>query len=265
MKIISKFKDYYDGAGFGMIDEACVYKRKTVNDADSPPVPFDLQDEWARGSGQTLLKWSFLNPREISLIGFCGKIYPFLMLQFRDLPHSSLSCDETLIFCFSEDHVRSAIAKFGSKNDREALKRGELPLLAHRVPYRKHPQPMSAMFDPDRIMESNGKAFVLSLFEHYRTPAFLIESRSRDRGWRITIDPVLKEYDFQRVVSPDQAFQRIHQYLSGVLGNQGNPIPEVAESDRIEGKGFDLKSSFRAEKPGGPARKQRKNSRKINS
>lgn len=67
----------------------------------------------------------------------------------------------------------------------------------------------------------------------------------------------LASYDFARIVPPYQAYQELRTYLC----NQAAPreyIPPISDKDMLEAKGFN-KESFKSTKPGGPARKQRKN------
>ena len=65
-----------------------------------------------------------------------------------------------------------------------------------------------------------------------------------------------KEYNFQSVVAPEQAFQQIQQFLTNELDGfaptskryKGTEIiPQISNKDMIASKGFD-KFSFRKEK-----------------
>ena len=60
------------------------------------------------------------------------------------------------------------------------------------------------------------------------------------------IDPVLKDYNFQKVLDPFTAYQELDQWIGGVLGQ--NPQPEeVADKYKIQQHGYD-KWSFRKHK-----------------
>ena len=41
------------------------------------------------------------------------------------------------------------------------------------------------------------------------------------------------------------AFQEIEMYISGVLGINNKPTVEISDKNKIVGRGFDLKYSFR--------------------
>ena len=67
-----------------------------------------------------------------------------------------------------------------------------------------------------------------------------------DKGGRkyyYKVDPLLKDYSFQKVLDPYTAFQELDAWIGGVLGQ--NPQPsEVPDKYKIEQHGFD-KHSFR--------------------
>jgi hypothetical protein len=61
-------------------------------------------------------------------------------------------------------------------------------------------------------------------------------------GNKLQIDPILKDYQFQRVISPEQAFQRVSMFVSAKPD-----VPQTVPTDmhRFEAKGFSKKTSFR--------------------
>lgn len=61
---------------------------------------------------------------------------------------------------------------------------------------------------------------------------------------QILVNPVLKEYDFQKILDPYTLYQELTSWVSGVLTN--NPkISEISNDIKIQQAGFDLKTSFR--------------------
>lgn len=73
-------------------------------------------------------------------------------------------------------------------------------------------------------------------------------NKNRD-GWTeySEINPLLNEYEFQRVLDPFTVYQEIDMFISGILGNT-EVIPEMRDKDKIVSHGFDLKTSFRKTK-----------------
>lgn len=98
---------------------------------------------------------------------------------------------------------------------------------------------------------------LLTWFEKYHTPVFIVQQHARhwsksnvymhtDSDIKFAIkhdewDEVLALQDvcFFRQVATYQAFQSIHQYLSGVLGMGQPHVPEISDKDMRDIKGFD--------------------------
>ena len=61
-------------------------------------------------------------------------------------------------------------------------------------------------------------------------------------GKKIFTDIILKDYDFQRIVPAEQAYQRVSMWM-----NSRPDVPQTVPTDmhRFEAKGFDKKTSFR--------------------
>ena len=62
------------------------------------------------------------------------------------------------------------------------------------------------------------------------------------------LNPRLKRFEFYKVFDSYGAFQEIHMFLSGVLGNTEKKTVGVSDIHRLEAHGFDRKTSFRKEK-----------------
>lgn len=58
-------------------------------------------------------------------------------------------------------------------------------------------------------------------------------------------NPCLKDLNLQRVLDPYTAFQDISQFISGVVPGQHMPMVQLSDKDQIRKKGFDPKYGFR--------------------
>lgn len=74
----------------------------------------------------------------------------------------------------------------------------------------------------------------------YQTPS----GRHR-RKVCVVKDACLKDLNFQKVKDAFTAYQEIDSYLSGVLGVTANPTVQISDTHRLEGHGFDKRTSFR--------------------
>lgn len=61
-------------------------------------------------------------------------------------------------------------------------------------------------------------------------------------------NPVLKEYKFAKKYDPFTTYQKLEQYISGVLGGMSPKMVQIDDIHRLEGHGFDKKISFRKRK-----------------
>lgn len=60
------------------------------------------------------------------------------------------------------------------------------------------------------------------------------------------LNPRLANYSFQKAVPPPQAYQQLRMWVSNQAMPE-KPLPTVSNSDLIEAKGYNLKTSFRQE------------------
>ena len=70
------------------------------------------------------------------------------------------------------------------------------------------------------------------------------------RNWAVVLDrhtPVLQEYGLGKIIDPNKLYQDIEYWLTSVLASSPDTVPpvEVANDYKIIAAGFDLKGSFR--------------------
>lgn len=230
MKIVSKFKDYYDLKNYALIDKNILYIRATKEiEKDF----FVFGPSSGNGYGGTTY--------ESGVIGFCGKCYPFYYITIHRYP-------DVEIVVYNMQSFMETVRRY----DPERYK----SLLAHDTTY-------ANFFSKSNVAEFfNAKVFAQqeAYFHEYKVPVFVTINNRTDR-WNkppiIILNPCLKDYEFFKVKNPFSAFQEISMYISGVLGMVQQPVVEVSEAVKVAQHGFD-KWSFRNYSPGTKKRKQRK-------
>lgn len=221
MRIISDFKDYYDcGQQYGF-DPKLIYNRK-IEHID---VEFNI-------SG-----W-FRHCSELVIIGFCGKLYPVILIKtrYQNIPET----------CYSIEDVDEFAHTYLSKKDL-----GEYYTdYFNRFSYNE--------FGCRKYYEylfSKVKDFapLHSLFIEHHTPIFSIirsKKTSLTHGkfvYTLSLNIKLKDFYFYRVFDSYSAYQELSMYYGGVLGGIKEVVPDVPDKLLVEAKGFD-KYSFRKEK-----------------
>jgi hypothetical protein len=88
----------------------------------------------------------------------------------------------------------------------------------------------------------------INIFREYKTPIFVYDSDSRKprREPAFFINPILKDYEFYKVVDAFTAFTELQMFIGGVLGVGEKEIVEIEDKYKIGQHGFD-KWSFRRE------------------
>jgi hypothetical protein len=251
MYIISKNKDYYDGAvGMG-IDKSIVYERELK----SMSIPSHIKEK----IGESYEGWhtnSFLHHNSyyrndripkgkfstyLVVIGFCGKLYPALKtihsIEIWDYPHYK----NVYNIIYDVDEIREFLKKNHSIKKYSWEKKVETDL----EKFNNYLLKLQAVD-------------VVEIHREFNTPIFAWGYPPLDDswGWRqiygiesnehdFFINPVLKEYQFAKVFDPYTAFQEIQMFVSGVLptGDDVDQYP-ATEKQKVAQHGMN-KWSFR--------------------
>jgi len=239
MYIISKRKDYYDGVAGSMgIDKTIVYERTPVKIENQKEMPKEFHGNllWNRDYNNHFLNLGYSDIEEhckkyekakFFLVGFCGKLYLGWRLQYTVKEY-----DE-------EKNVMTEVLKvdiiYGYENVKEYVKGNWWKHnIEDDIEYVKH-------YDPINIFrEINAPVFV------YDNDAVIIygEYGRRLNSGIFIINPILKDYEFYKVLDTFQTFQELSMFLGGVLGRGEKEMIEIEDKYKIKKHGFD-KWSFR--------------------
>jgi len=241
MYIISKHKDYYDGvAGSTGIDKTLVYERNQIEIENQKEMPKEFHGNfgWSRNYDNHFLNLGYSDTKrdckkyekaKLFIVGFCGKLY----LGWR-LLYSVEEFD-------MEKGVMTKVPKvdiiYGYENVKDFVRGG----------FWRH------NFNDDVEYVLNYDP--INMFREINAPVFVYDNdaviKLGDYGRKLNsgifiVNPILKDYEFYKVVDAFQAFQEISMFLGGVLGRGEKEIVVVADKYKIAQHGFD-KWSFRKE------------------
>ena len=234
MKILSKVHDYYDSAAaYGVSDQ--YWKRQ--NDITLRKDP-DLEDILRRASC-----WGGAQ----TIILFCGKAYGVIHLQGPGWP------PESFLVTKPEDFdVYRKIYEAGSNPPYH-----KWPELDAK-PSRWRARDSYADLGFQAFLDDVAKIDCEKYHREYNAPILHISFVSLDsqssyqdaagrcrRKVTVQTNPLLKAIGFQKVKDAFTAYQEIDSYLSGVLGADVHPTVEISDVHRLEGHGFDKRTSFR--------------------
>ena len=234
MYIISKNKDYYDGVvGTVGMDKTIVYERQTQEITENKEMPKAFRVKRYSWSDNN----SFLNlcrldiDREKSskyddvdgfIVGFCGKLYLGWQLYYKT--------EEWNEEYGRKEEVTKTDIIYGYDNVKDYLKGSYW---------------RSNVEDDLQYFERYNP---IQIFRELNTPVFVYDDyRGRPRREaQFIVNPILKEWEFYKVVDAFTAFTELQMFISGVLGTGEKEIIEVEDKYKIGQHGFD-KWSFRRE------------------
>lgn len=219
MYIISKFHDYYDTAlGLG-IDKTIVYQRNT-NDLREKDYKGLLRDH----SEVHSLKGGGSVSFDRLLVGFCGKLYPLIIM--KEGFYSTK-------FLYNFEAFQEAVAQAGLSFT---------------------PDKKSYIFNREILNEKNAKEFfeekdlskpnryrsrshkevneLLEVFRKEMVPCFLYDHNG------LVLNPRLDDLGFQKLMDPYTAFQELSMFLSGVLGETEKETVKISDKDKLHKHGF---------------------------
>lgn len=238
MRIISKDHDYYDCimgmSAYDADDIKYIRAKKEMAYSRDIMKSFKFPEE-PRSSDRV----DRVAEMTCDIIGFCGQIYPHIVVSPR-----FETTDSKRIVCHTIDQVKDAVRILFKDDVYDSF---ITPERKKRF-WKRNRWNLYSYDDLRKFMEAFGNHD--AIFEEHKAPIFVIHRYfypwyKQNYGNEVTINATLKDYEFQRVFDPYQAFQKIAQYL-GNMAFPNKPIPEISDEIMAEIKGFD-KWSFRKE------------------
>jgi hypothetical protein len=232
MKIISKFKDYYDSVSNQYLDDQIIYLRNSSKFEVSRGNCQSLSAYIVYGSISGNKEKLLISPK---LIGFCGSIIPVIQIgQINQNADKSESCTTINNFYnFTE------LNEFVTENN--------ITLPSHKYKSyfsRNFFQGELEGYETFLASVQEYKQYEL-LFLKYNTPCFTLEASGvRSSNFSLTTNPFLKEFSFAKMRDPYTAHQELFQYIGGYLKQPDRPMVTLSDDDKIHKHGFD-KWSFR--------------------
>jgi len=210
MRIISKHKDYYDYLGqiYG-IDNKIVYYRKSFT-ADH--INSFHRDDVYYPNEKNKLNVNVTLSR--FFVWFCDKMYPAVEVSYTVEHKNQLG-----------NPIQGYTDYSYTFYDFEELK----SKWKNNINWKS--------WDEDNYEEHFKVQSNRKLNTEFNSPQIVTVSSNK-----IDIDVILKDYDFQKIMTPEQAFQKVSMFV-GAKPDPPQQIP--TDMHRFVAKGFDKKTSFR--------------------
>ena len=245
MRIVSTFKDYYDGVQAMGQDAGVVYVRE-----QSKKISKELPEK---------INWQcyyyhkqYFSPIVYRVVGFCGKLYPLIEITYKE---KETDVTSKKAYCYSIEDVDKVIHFVLSKKK--------------LADYNK-PKPKKSRWDYSHCRYKDEEFFqkraveLPESFDLLGCPVFISRKEivDRDAGYpyreygSVLLNPLLKAIEFYRIKDAYTAFQDLYTFLS----NKAEPrkvAPPISDELKAHTHGFN-EESFRTPKGAKPNRKNRK-------
>lgn len=249
MKIISKFKDYYDSLASHDASTG-VYERTTK----------ELPVDWI-GYGYSVLGNLESYELQTGLIGFCGKVYPYVKYTYHLKDQKSVNG-----FAYTYEDYKAVVDKVeGIKSNRYRWMGGMDIMKSFsgldnaKLWFAKDFQTLQDDM-PNWKVSSSGRSpdyvNIGNVYYDHKVPYYALEDSTREEwtahGWtqcyKLTLNPKLTDYQFYRVFDAYSAFQEIEMFMNNQIIRPDDPFIEpVSDELKAQAHGFD-KFSFRKDK-----------------
>jgi len=216
MRIISDFHDYYDGLSDGADTQIWTRRTSVVDiDKNDPDFKYDWKSIPVIGTDSWYVRHGNYYSTDydvgLNVLVFCGRLIPYWE---------------------SPDALGY---ESGSLRQKFTEVTGE-PFSPKRYGY--HWSKVKRLFALDL------PAMYKTLNLKYKTPILTLV-RERYGQFRITLNPSLKELDFQKIHDPFWTFQELERFLFNDMVEPQDPSINITDKLKAESHGFNGKYSFR--------------------
>lgn len=239
MRIISPFKDYYDGVQRQGYDAQHPYVRKTEIieiKGHKETLPFGAYVNGYRGWHREKFQ---INSTSVIIVA--GK--PFLRKEMEyvrlDIFNNAIRTTEAYFSADSlEKKIRECVPEYDLRKKTRYTQ--EYHLSEDVKELRNFPQPKH--FTEATNLCLNYKAPIIEI--RHDDPKTGYNPRLDVRGY-VILNPQLNMRGFAHAMDPFTIYQELAMYISGVLGAPANPTVDITEKTMVKKKGFDPKYGFR--------------------
>ena len=243
MRIISKYKDYYDNAQIYGIDTTQIFVRNEELVLTEKVHQFQSTGYHAEKFTIYGLPNHKLNINYF-VVGFCGYLY--IGCQFT-VSKNDIIIEAQTFYHFNRVHkyFKKLIVKYPieinyrNPTTKEVFRRINVTL-------NRHKELKSVAAINDYFVKFNTPTFVFHI-KSYLPERYLQFRTTNYLNTKIQIvkNPILKKLDFYRAVTPVECFQKINQYRFGVLTELNQKTSKQTNIEKVRSHGFDAKYGFR--------------------
>lgn len=235
MLIISDFHDFYDNCSSLGIDKKIVFNRKKkIENFDHKEIRLPYVESFSHRVNGEWFTFKFKK----HIIGFCGKIYPVVIIE-------KIKSDDKIIYRGEFYSYKELYSYIEEKKLERPINQGSSFFGDYNL---KTKEQMNRFFSEDNWSE------LIFLFRERNLSTFVLGrgiSEERSEYDKILVsNPKLSDYKFMKIKDSFSAFQEIYMFISGFLGVPEKNQIKISDKDMASSKGHDSVYSFK-KPPGG--------------
>ena len=243
MKIISKFKDYYDTVQAHGVDDHVYWIRKSISEDIHDPNPLRIMerdiikntffktDIWCEHPsspkvGITMHRWVF--------VGIAGKFYP--AIEYR---HTDASFEHHTNYIYSADDLIKYMDFIDPKKNISSEFMAKKRSNKHTPIYFRNNYSDYITYKEidDYFTKHSGTTELYDMF--VQRSEVILKIHQQGTQWKLSTNPVLDDLNFQKILDPYITYQEIEMFMGGVLGVNENPPETISDEHMRDAKGFD--------------------------
>lgn len=225
MKIISRFRDYYDTVSAQYLDKETIYKREhsVIEIKDREDIP-TVAHFFIYNSTNNNYDVNF------SIIGFCGQLIPVVTIKDRFSNHS--------VGFYNLEDLKKYVVENKVPIKDEGRRRSTRWWKWYS--YDLSIQEIELFFQNQEKFDK-----LKDLFGFHNVPVFVVRTETNSyKGLKLSLNPMLANYSFAKIKDPYSAHQDLYTFIAGNLRQPDRPMIQISNQDKIDKHGFD-KHSFR--------------------
>ncbi|MGB0430630.1 MAG: hypothetical protein ACPGLV_09165 [Bacteroidia bacterium] len=244
MKIITKYKDYYDGLQALGQDKANIYIRNEDLKVIDTPSDFKglegliFSNQKARSyiKKKTGLYKEHYYAHKFGL-GFCGKVYfgiRVLHVVNNEVENANTFYKADAFRAYERQLLESYYPnKMSLVVNPNINKFSELSTTSNQYGYYFH--------------KLKAPVFVYPAYAYWHTTEYTIHSLEFEYKYKTAfiVNPILKEFQFYKQFDPHTCYQELAQFNGGVLTNNESTDGGLDDLGKVKSHGFDEKYGFR--------------------
>jgi len=239
MRILSKFRDYYDGVANTGVDMSVFFNRSQF-ESEHNKIDYAFSENIKSFNLGSIGRFDF--DVEYFYVIFCGVVYPGIAIERRPQYISAKYIEPKTDYIYSYEDALKNKAISNTRHD----KRRQFRWVQKNKVGKKY---LSNHFSFKKNMD------YFNRMAENKTPIIMFRRSHCGTVIVATVNPCLRDVKFYKVFDTYSAFQELSMFIGGVMSSHKTGAVTISDSDMAVKKGFNS-MSFKTYSPGKKRRRR---------